>query len=92
MIVANVSENGLEDRQVCTVGRHRHTSLRHQSEQSDGLQRHGLAASVGARDNKLAAVAFELQADRNDLLILQLQVALKKRMPGAMKDQIRRRA
>ena len=57
LVVADVGEDGVEDRQLGALGRNRNSRLRHQRQQSDGLQRDGLAAGVGAADDELAMLA-----------------------------------
>ena len=66
LIVADVGEHGIEDRHLGAIGGDGNAGLRHQREQTDGFQRDGFAAGVGAGDHELAAVAFELDGDGND--------------------------
>ena len=54
LIVADVGEDGVENRQFGAVGGDGNAGLRHQSEQANGFQRHRFAAGVGAGDDELA--------------------------------------
>ena len=57
LVVADIGQHLLEERELGFGGGHRQRRLRHQAEQPDGLQRHGLAAGVGAADQQRAALA-----------------------------------
>ena len=59
----------------------RNARLRHQRQQSDGLQRHGFSAGVGAADDELAVLGVELNSKRNDGNAPRLQRPLQQRMP-----------
>src|SRR6266446_2287374 len=87
LIVTDVSKNGIENRHVGAIRRNGNSGLRHQSEQAEGFQSDGFAASVGAGDYELAMVAFQLDGDGNDLCVLKFQIAFKERMPCAMEEQ-----
>ncbi len=70
LIVADVGENGVENRQVGAIRRDGNAGLRHQREQAQRFQGDGFAAGVGAGDYELAMVAFELDGDGDDLRVL----------------------
>ncbi len=55
LVVADIGQHLLEERELGLGGGHRQAGLRHQAEQSHGLQRDGLAAGVGAADQQRAA-------------------------------------
>jgi hypothetical protein len=54
LVIADVGKDRVEDGQLGAVGRNRDARLRHQGQQSDGLQPYRLAAGVGAADDELA--------------------------------------
>ena len=70
LIVADVGENGVENRHVGAIRGNGNAGLRHQSEQAQRFQGDGFAAGVGAGDHELAVVAFELDGDGDDLRVL----------------------
>ena len=55
--VADVGVDAGEERERRLLGRDRHAGLRHEREQAEGLERHGLAAGVGAADDELLRAA-----------------------------------
>ena len=70
LIIADIGEHGIEDGQFCMVSGHGKARLRHQCEKSDGLQRNGLATSVGARKHEFPTLAVEFNRDGNDVAAL----------------------
>ena len=86
LVVADVGEDGVEDGKLGAVRGHRHSRLRHQREQADGLQRDGLAAGIGSGDDELAALAFEFDGDRDDRGSLAFQIAFQQRMAGIVEQ------
>ena len=75
LVVADVTEHAVEDRQFGTVGGHGQPGLRHQGEQANGFQRDGFAARIWAGDDELAAFAFEFDGDRDDRTAFGFQVS-----------------
>src|SRR5260370_42473400 len=53
LIVADVGENGVENRHVGAIGEDGNSRLRHQSEQAEGFESDGFAAGVGSGDYEL---------------------------------------
>ena len=86
LVVADVGQHGIEDGKLGAVGGDGNAGLRHQSQQADGFQGHGFAAGVGAGDDQLAAVAFEFDADGNDVSALWLQVAFQQWVAGLWRE------
>jgi hypothetical protein len=70
LIVADVGQDRVENRQVGAVGGNGNTGLRHQGEQAQGFQGDGFASGIGAGDYQLAVVAFQFDGDGNDLGVL----------------------
>ena len=54
LIVADVGEHGVEDREFGAVGGDGKAGLGHESEEANGFQGHRFAAGVGAGDDELA--------------------------------------
>ncbi len=87
LIVANIGENGVENRHVGAIRGNGNAGLGHQSKQAERFQGNGFAAGVRSGDHQLAALAFKLDGDRDNLGVLEFQVALKQRMPCAMENE-----
>ncbi len=87
LVVADVGEHRIEDRQLGALGRDRNARLRHQRQQTNGLQRHGLAAGVGTADDDLAMLAVELDGERNDGNAPGFQRPLQQRMARVAQDE-----
>ena len=85
LLVADVGEDRLVDRDRALLGgRDRQPREGHEREQPRRLQRHGLAAGVGAGDQQRGELAARPQRDRH-------HVALEQRMPRVAQPQFRRR-
>ena len=80
LVVADVRQHLLEQRELGLRRRHRQPRLRHQRQQPHGLQRHRLAAGVGAADQQGAALLVQLQAERHHRAPLPPQHVLEQRM------------
>ena len=73
-----------------SVARDRKAGLRHQREQSDGLERHRLAARVRTADQQGPAIVVQFERDRHHRLALPPQHVLEQRMPGVRAAASRR--
>ena len=76
LIVADIRQHLLENRKRRFTRRHRHPGLRHERQQSGGLERHRLSAGVRPADEQRAALGIQLQADRHGSLALPPQNVL----------------
>ena len=80
LVIANVGEHRIEDGQLGALGRNRNTRLRHQRQQSDGLERYGFSAGIGTADDELAMLAVKFDGERNHGNVPGLQGPLQQRM------------
>ena len=76
LIVADIGEHGVEDRQLGAVGGHWNSRLCHQRQETDRFQRYRFTAGVGTGDDELAACAFEFDCDRDNRRVLELKISL----------------
>src|SRR5512146_627038 len=81
LVVANIGENIVENRELCSVCGNWHSRLAHQDQKAHGLQRHGLAAGVRTTDDELAMLTIHLEGHRHNPTTLRTQVPLQQRMP-----------
>ena len=87
LVVADIGKDGVEDGDFGAVGGDGQAGLRHEGEQSDGFQRYGFAAGVGAGDDELAARTFEFDRDWDYVDAFCFQIAFQQRMPGIVQKQ-----
>ena len=73
LVIADVRQDLLENRQLGLLSRDRQSRLRHQHQQADRLQRYGLSARIGTADQQCAAGGVELERNRHDRLALPPQ-------------------
>ena len=66
LVVADVGQDRIEDRQLGTAGGNRYPRLTHQRQQPDGLQCDRLASSIRPGDDELARVIGEFHIQRNE--------------------------
>ena len=88
LLVADVDENALEDRQFRDLGdRNRKPALEHVLHDARGFQADRLAAGVGSRDDEDALATVELQIQRHDLAPRSPQRLLQQRVAGVFQHQ-----
>ena len=66
---------------------HRNSRLRHQRQQPDGLERHGLSAGVGTADDELAMLGVKFDGKRNHGNVPGFQGPLQQRMARVAQDE-----
>src|SRR5436309_6069912 len=84
LVVANVSQHAIKYWQLRYFSGDRNARLRHQSQQSNGLQPNRFSTGVGTADDELAVSAVQLHRERHDLSTAIAQVALQQWMPRSM--------
>ncbi len=84
LIVADVRQHLLKNWKLSFTARHGQAGLRHERQQSGGLERHRLSARVRPADEQRAALGVKLQADRYSSLALPPQNVLQQRMPRVL--------
>ena len=89
LLIADVGEDVVEDGDArAGLGGHGQSSLGHQAEQSDGLERDRLAAGVGSGDQDAAGVGGQGGGDWDD--IARQYVGIEQRVSGRVEDQVAR--
>ena len=83
LVVADIGQHGVEDREFRRVRRHGQARLRHQRQQADGLQCNRLASRVRPGYDQLALVVREFDGDRHHAQSPGAQGPLQQRMAGA---------
>ena len=69
--IADVGKDFSEYGQACSACRHKEAGLGHDSQQTQGLQRHGLAAGVGTGDDQDPVVAADFNVNGDGLFRVQ---------------------
>src|SRR5208282_2012174 len=87
LIVADIGQNGVENRHVGAGRGNWNARLRHQSEQAERFQGDSLAPGVGTGDDELAAFAFKFDGNGDNLPVLEFQIAFEEWMTSAVKKQ-----
>ena len=87
LVIADIGQHLFEDREFGFRRRHRQRGLRHQAEQPHGLERHRFAAGVGAADEQRAALALEIERDRNGLALAPPEHVFEQRMARLAQQQ-----
>ena len=87
LVVADIGEHLFKQRELGLDGGNGQRRLRHQAEQSDGLQGHRLAAGIGTADQQRAAVLRQFQTDRHGGLVPAAQHVLEQRMARVFEQQ-----
>jgi len=87
LIIADIRQHLRKDGEFGLGGGHRNGRLRHQGEQSDGLQTDRFAAGVGAADEQRAALLVEFEADGHHLFAPLAHNVFEQRMAGIAQQQ-----
>ncbi len=85
--VADIGKERGEDRKARGRCGHGQSGLRHHRQQRRGLERHGLAAGVGAADDELASCGGEFERERDDAPAGGAQMLFEQRMAGGVEAQ-----
>ncbi len=92
LLVADIGEHVRIDRQLRAIERgHVHTGLSHQAEQTDSLERDGLAAGVRTGDHHHVEIVAEAEVNRHDAACQQWMPRLLQTQPSGGIDLWRRR-
>ena len=87
LVVADIGQHGIEDRQLGAIRGNGNAGLRHQGQQANRFQGNGFSAGVGAGDDKFETFAFEFDADGNDVPTFCFQVSFQQRVAGVDQNQ-----
>src|SRR5215471_44668 len=87
LVVADVCQHGVKHWNFGAIGGNRKSGLGHERQQACSFQGYGFSAGVWASDDQLAAVAFELYADRDYRETFRFQISFEQMMPCVMQQQ-----
>ena len=87
LLVANVHQHAVENRQERALRRHGNSRLRGQRCHSHGFQRHGFSAGVRAADDEHALLSTKRERHRNDRAVFFLQFVFENRMACVLQAQ-----
>ena len=87
LVVADIGQHGIENRQLSAVRGYRQARLRHQGKQADGLESNRLTACVWAGNDQFAAGTLQLHRNWDNLAPFDLEIPLQQRMTSFVQKQ-----
>ena len=87
LVIANIGQHLLENREFGRGCWYRQCRLRHQAEQTDRLERYRLAAGIGAADEQRAPIAGQFQADGHHGFMAAAQHVIEQRVARVLQRQ-----
>src|SRR5580704_16254054 len=88
LLVANIHQHAVKQRQHRPLRRHRNSRLRRKRRDTRRLQRHGFSAGVRPADHQQAFLASEGQRHRHNRAIFAPQLIFQNRMPSRVQPQL----
>ena len=87
LLIADIGEYAIEDRQLGALGGHRNRGLRRERGEADGFERDGFATSVRPADDQHGFIAAERESRRNSLASLRAQRGFEDGVAGCVEPE-----